>query len=91
MKKMFNVVLIASMLSIAGVISHADHGMIVVDYSGCDYKSEETRVEYATMKEMQDAVEKLQSNGEFFGAWVQLLDGGVMMLQPKDLSECKDE
>jgi len=91
MKKMFNVVLIASMLSIVGVISHADHGMIVVDYSGCDYKSEKTRVEYATMKEMQDAIEKLQSNGEFFGAMVQLLDGGVMMLQPKDLSECKDE
>jgi len=34
---------------------------------------------------------KLQSNGEFFGAMAQLLDGGVMMLQPKDLSECKDE
>lgn len=91
MKKMLKVVLIASMLSIVNTLSYANHGMIVVDYDGCDYKSEKTRVEYATMKEMQDAIETLQGNGKFFGAWVQLLDGGVMMLQPKDLSECKDE
>jgi hypothetical protein len=91
MKKMLKVVLIASMLSIVNTLSYANHGMIVVDYDGCDYKSEKTRVEYATMKEMQDAIEKLQSNGKFFGAWVQLLDGGAMMLSPNDHPGCKDE
>jgi len=91
MKKMFNIALIALMLSIAGVVSYANHGMIVVAYSGCDAESETTTVEYATMKEAQDAIKKLQSNGEFFGAAVQQLDGGVMMLMGKDSSECKDE
>jgi len=58
----------------------------------CDlFFDELTRVEYATMKEMQDAIAKLKSNGKFFGAWVEFADGDLMGLSLTKAPECKDE